>query len=52
MIDYDEFYKNVCKVVGRLTHPEAYIIFKECKDNKNKLVMKNLFKLLGGSVWK
>ena len=38
-------------MVGRLSHPEAYIIFKECKDSKNKLVMKSLFKLLGGSVW-
>lgn len=48
-LTYDEFYKNISKAV-KLSHPEAYVVYKQCLDQqKNLLSMKSLFKTLGGS---
>ena len=46
-LSYDDFHKNVNKMV-KLTHPEAYVIFKANKQQDN-LSMKMLFKYLGGA---
>lgn len=47
MLTYDEFYKCLGKIV-KLTHPEAYNIFKNNK-SQDCLSMKALFKSLGGA---
>lgn len=48
-LTYDEFYKNLLRI-AQLTHPEAYVIYKQCLDSqKNLLSMKQLFKALGGA---
>ena len=47
LLTYDEFYKCLGKIV-KLTHPEAYNIFKNNK-SQDCLSMKALFKSLGGA---
>lgn len=49
-LGYDEFHGNLCNIVP-LTHPEAYVIFKNNKQ-QDKLSMKQLFKSLGGAWFK
>ena len=46
-LGYDEFYKSLCKLV-KVTHPETYVIYKNCMEN-GCLSMKQLFRALGGS---
>ncbi len=48
-LTYDEFFKNLSRAI-KLTHPETYVIYKQCIDpQKNLLSMKSLFKTLGGA---
>jgi len=47
-LSYDEFFKNITKHV-KLTNPETYVLFKECKDSNDSMSMKKFFRLMGGS---
>lgn len=49
LLSYDEFFKNLSRVV-KLTHPETYVVFKQCLDaQKHLLSVKQFFKALGGA---